>query len=446
MNRRLMVLSQAPLALATVPALGACGSAPSQPAQTGQAPKLKSGVTLRMMQYGTLPESEAKEQVLRLFEQKTPGLKAELDNAPGGDDYNNKLQSMTAGGTPPDVYWFNPALFLVYQRRGFFLDLTPQMAREKFDLSDFPDKAIEQYSWQNKHWAMPKDFPTRGLFANVNLFEEVGLKPPPGDYTDQTWTWDRFLEAAQKITRDKGGVSQFGLETGTGFRQIMPWIHGNSGELVDKDCAQCVLTEPAAVEALQFLADLKLKHHVWASADDAKTGATFPLGRIAIQENAPPGVGTMRRQAQGFTWDATHVPRGKNGKYAASGGGTGQAVHAGTKNLDEAWTLLKFLLGPEALFIEIVKDQLNMPGRKSQANSKEYLSSGQPPKNIKVFVDGLPFLRPDPQTTNWDEINVALTRELAPLWAGQKSAREAATAAKAVLDPLLKQAEAKRRL
>ena len=45
-----------------------------------------------------------------------------------------------------------------------------------------------------------------------------------------------------------------------------------------------------------------------------------------------------------------------------------------------------------------------MPGRKSQANSKEYLSSGQ------------------------------------------KSAREAATAAKAAIDPLLKQAEAKRRL
>jgi len=134
------------------------------------------------------------------------------------------------------------------------------------------------------------------------------------------------------------------------------------------------------------------------------------------------------------------------GKYAASGGGTGQAVHAGTKNPDEAWALLKFLLSPEALFIEIVKDQLNMPGRKSQANSKEYLSSGQPPKNIKVFVDGLPFLRPDPQATNWDEINAALTKELAPLWAGQKSARETAAAVKAAIDPLLKQAEAKRRL
>ena len=419
----------------------------AMPGSPGSAPvTLKTGITLRMMQYGTQPEGEAKQQVLTLFEEKHPGIKAELDNTPGGNAYNDKLQAMTAGGTPPDVFWFNPALFLVYMRRGFFLELTPILRRERFDLSDFPDKAIEQYSWEGKNWAMPKDFPTRGLFYNVNLFDEVGLPHPPGNYSDQSWTWDRFLEAAQKTTRDKGGAAHFGLQSGNGFRQWMPWVHGNGGELVNRECTQCILHEPPAVEALQYLQDLRVRHKVWVTPPDVQQGATFPLGRIAITESAPPSVGTMRRQAQGFTWDATHVPRGKNGKYAASGGGTGQAVHAGTPNKDEAWALLKFILSPEALFIEIVKDQLNMPGRKSQANSKEYLSSGQPPKNIKVFVDGLPFLRPDPQTTNWDEINAVLTTEMATLWSGDKSPREVAMAVKRGIDPLLQQAEAKRRL
>jgi multiple sugar transport system substrate-binding protein len=284
------------------------------------------------------------------------------------------------------------------------------------------------------------------MFFNANLFDEVGQPHPPGDYADPTWTWDRFLAAAQKLTRDKGGVSHFGLESGTGFRQWMPWVHGNGGELVDKDCATCVLHEPPAVEALQFLQDLRVRHRVWATPPDAQQGATFPLGRVGVAESAPPGVGTMRRQAQGFLWDATHVPRGAKGKYAASGGGTGQAIHAGTPNPEEAWALLEFVLSPEALYLEIVKDQLNMPGRKSQATSKEYLNSGQPPKSIKVFVDGLPFLRPDPQTTNWDEIDAALTRELAPLWSGDKSPREVALAVKRAVDPLLQQSEAKRRL
>jgi multiple sugar transport system substrate-binding protein len=433
-------------ALASVVAV-ACGMPGSQAGGSSPPGKLKTGITLTMMQYGTQPEGEAKAQVLKLFEDKYPGIKATLDNTPGGAGYNDKLQAMTAGGTPPDVFWFNPALYLVYTRRGFFLDLTPHMRRDKFDLSDFPEKAIEQYTWENKHWAMPKDFPTRGMFYNATLLSEMGVSQlPPGNYTDQSWTWDRFLDTAQRTTRERNGVTHLGFQSGTGFRQWMPWVHGNGGELVNKDCTECILHEAAAVDALQFLQDLRVKHRVWVLPADTQQGATFPLGRVGMIENAPPGVGTTRRDVQGFTWDASHVPRGRNGKYAASGGGTGQGVAGGGKNPDESWELMKFLLSPEALYIEIVKDQLNMPGRKSQANSKEYLNSGQPPKNLKVFVDGLPFLRPDPQTTNWDEINAELTKEMAPLWSGEKSAREVANAVKRAVDPLLKQAEAKRRL
>ncbi len=96
--------------------------------------------------------------------------------------------------------------------------------------------------------------------------------------------------------------------------------------------------------------------------------------------------------------------------------------------------------------IEIVKNHLNMPGRKSLANSKEYLQSGLLPKNLKVFVEGLNHLRLDPQTTNWGEIEAATATEMAPLWTGEKSARDVAQGVKRVVDPLLKAAEAKRRL
>jgi len=427
-------------------ALAAC-SVGNQSDGGGAKPTLKSGITLLMIQYGTQPEGEAKLEVLKLFEQKYPGIKAELDNTPGGGAaVNQKVQTMTASGTPPDLFWFGPALFLQYARAGFFLDMASRMRRDRFDLSDFPDKAIEQYSLETRRLAMPKDFPTRGMYFNASHFDEVGVPHPPGNYTDQSWTWDRFLQAAQKLTRDKGGVGHFGFNGGTGMRQYMPWVHGNGGELVNKDCTQCVLNEPAAIEALEFLQDLRVKHRVWVAAPDVQQGATFPLGRVGMQEGAPPDVGTFRRQISGFTWDATHVPRGKNGKYAASGGGTGQGISAGTKHPEEAWELMKHVLTPEALYIEIVKDQLNMPGRKSQSNSKEYLGTGQPPKSLKVFVDGLPNLRPDPQTTNWVDVEAALTKEMAPLWSGEKSAREVANAVKRAIDPLLQQADAKRRL
>ena len=64
-------------------ALAAC-SVGNQSDGGGAKPALKSGITLLMIQYGTQPEGEAKLEVLKLFEQKYPGIKAELDNTPGG--------------------------------------------------------------------------------------------------------------------------------------------------------------------------------------------------------------------------------------------------------------------------------------------------------------------------------------------------------------------------
>jgi ABC-type glycerol-3-phosphate transport system substrate-binding protein len=154
----------------------------------------------------------------------------------------------------------------------------------------------------------------------------------------------------------------------------------------------------------------------------------------------------LRRDAKDFTWDAGPMPRGRNGKYAATGGGAGQGIAPGSKNQEEAWALLKHVLSPESIMTEIVKEHLNMPARKSLANSKEYLGSGLPPKNIKAFVEGLNALRVDPQTTNWGEISAATIREIAPLWTGEKSPRDVAFSIKRAVDPLLAQAEAKRRL
>jgi hypothetical protein len=53
-------------------------------------------------------------------------------------------------------------------------------------------------------------------------------------------------------------------------------------------------------------------------------------------------------------------------------------------------------------------------------------------------------VRLDPQVSNWRDIEAAIDTELAPLWDGQRSAREAATAIKRIVDPMLKEAAARK--
>jgi multiple sugar transport system substrate-binding protein len=424
--------------------LTACGGAPS--AGDGAAPALKTGVTLRLMQYGTPPEAVTKEAVLRQFETAHPGLKAELDNAPGGTDYANKLAAMTAGGTAPDVFWFDPALFLEYTRRGFLTDLAPLLKRDRYDLADFHERSLAQYEWQGKRYGMPKDFPARGLYFNQTAFEQAGVALPPVTYADTGWTWDRFLTAAQQLTRERNGVAAFGWTMGTAFREWMVWVYAAGGEFLSKDATECLLHESPAVEALQLLQDLRTKYRLMPSPAESQAGATFPLGRVAMIESGPFNVGNLRRDARDFTWDSGPMPRGRNGRYAATGGGAGQGVAAGTRSPEEAWTLLKYLLSPDSVMTEIVREHLNMPARKSLANSKEYLQSGLPPKNLKAFVEGLSVLRLDPQATNWGEISAAAAREIGPLFSGEKAPRDVAFAIKRAVDPLLAQADVKRRL
>jgi multiple sugar transport system substrate-binding protein len=442
-RRRVWAAGGSGLGAAVAVACGV-GDGASGGAAGGDAPSLKTGVTLRMMQYGTQPEVITKQEVLRQFEAEHPGLKAELDNGSAG--YADKLAAATAGGEPPDVFWFDPALFLEYARRGFLLDLAPLIRRDKYDLTDFFERALAQYEWQGKRYGMPKDFPARGMYFNQNAFQDNGIAPPAVTYADNGWTWDRFLDAAQKLTRERNGAANYGWTMGTGFREWMVWVYANGGEFVDKDATECLLHEPAAVDALQLLQDVRTKYRCMPPPADVQAGATFALGRVAMIESGPFNIGNLRRDAKDFTWDAGPMPRGRNGRYAATGGGAGQGIAPGSKHPEEAWALLKHVMSPDSIMTEIVREHLNMPGRKSLANSKEYLGSGLPPKNIKAFVDGLNALRVDPQTTNWGEINAATVREIAPLWPGEKSARDVAFSIKRAVDTLLAQAEAKRRL
>ncbi len=61
-----------------------------------------------------------------------------------------------------------------------------------------------------------------------------------------------------------------------------------------------------------------------------------------------------------------------------------------------------------------------------------------------MFVEGQKYVRLDPQTTTWRDIEAAMDKELVPLWDGERSEREAAAAIKRVVDPLLKEAQAKK--
>ncbi len=64
------------------------------------------------------------------------------------------------------------------------------------------------YQLCGKQYAYPLDFPNQELYYNAELFDQAGVKAPPADWNDTSWTFDRFLDAARRRDRrDRGARS-----------------------------------------------------------------------------------------------------------------------------------------------------------------------------------------------------------------------------------------------
>ena len=220
------------------------------------------------------------------FAAKYPSIKIENAAQPSaGEAYWNKHASLKASGTSPDVWEWEPQHVVDYVLRKQVTDVQPLVARDKHDLADFFPKGIEQYRYRNGLWGMPRDFPNRELLYNATMFQKEGVKLPTGDWKNPDWTWDAFLDAARRLS--KPDVAAF--STGKGVRMWTPWVWSNGGEVIDEQNLVCVLDQPQATEGLQFIQDMIHKHRIWP--ETLPQGANFNNGQVAIQEDAPAGMG-----------------------------------------------------------------------------------------------------------------------------------------------------------
>jgi multiple sugar transport system substrate-binding protein len=81
------------------------------------------------------------------------------------------------------------------------------MTRDKIDLSTYlpavKDVIDNIYKRNGKYYALP-NFYSYGKFVlyNAGMLAEAGLKPPPTDWEDRSWTWDIYLDYARKLTKN----------------------------------------------------------------------------------------------------------------------------------------------------------------------------------------------------------------------------------------------------
>jgi len=206
------------------------------------------------------------------------------------DQYNEQFTSTTLAGDPMaeiiemHIMWLYPG----HMNKGF---LTPLDDLGVFDFTQEKwNKTMMKYgTYKGKHYSMAvgKMAPYAGLFWNKTLFERENLPDLYELQRNYEWTWEKFREIAIKATRDTdgdGSIDQWGLDGVGGQGQFVASNNAFIVKLVD-DKPVFGLTDPRAVEALQFYQDLKIndKVHFTAPADAAWD---YGLGQFAAGKTA----------------------------------------------------------------------------------------------------------------------------------------------------------------
>jgi multiple sugar transport system substrate-binding protein len=432
--------------------LAACGSgpaapstsdAPAAPAAAGAtAPAAASSseaVTISMMGWGSILEKENVQKGLDLFQSKNPNIKVNWLHTP--EDYETKLKTMLAGGTPPDVFWGNN--MADYVSRGVVMDITdrvksdPVLGKPDYFLQPQEEqRAIINGKWYGigSCWVIPH------LYYNVDLLQQAGIEPPSSDPA-KAWTWDQYLDIARKLTIDNAGkhpgesgfdennVKQWGVSWPTWSQMRDLGVFTNGGESYTSDY-KLKLGEPAAIEGIQQIADLFNVHKVApraASMEQLGLNGMQMLssGRLAIMTDGSWALQDIAKM--NFKYGTGVLPKMKNAVTLAFA--HMHLIHKDTKHPDEAWKLLAFLSSDDYQ-LGLIKAGLWLPSHSSlltEAGLSSWLTPGIHPEGYKqIATDYLgKAARNYFYPAGYSESETIISAAMDPVWIGKSTAEQA---------------------
>jgi multiple sugar transport system substrate-binding protein len=129
-----------------------------------------------------------------------------------------------------------------------------------FDDQRWPENLEEVGGFNDRVYGfLQKADSTHGVWYNKSLLNREGLPDPYELQEAGEWTWDAYLDIAQRATRDTDGdgeVDQWGITVGYEFWDN--FIYSNGAQVVTEvaDGYAFTLDDPAAVDALDFGASL----------------------------------------------------------------------------------------------------------------------------------------------------------------------------------------------
>jgi multiple sugar transport system substrate-binding protein len=379
-------------------------------------------------------------EAIALFEQKNPDIKVRFLSAP--TPAAEKFRTMVAAGEVLDVSYVGVLELRELGPKGIFEPLNSYVARDKLNVANYRASSLNATTVDGKYYALPLGINPSVMFYNTDAFKKIGLAPPPRSWSDKTWTWDRFVDAAQRLTKrsESTSTSQYGwFDVGT-FGDLVALIAAG-GQWFDNriKATKCVCDTAEGGRGLQFVQDLTHKYRIRGTSQDEKdlggVDTAFASGQVAMINGDWKRASTLLAPIKDFQWAAAPYPVGPSGKPVTNVLHNSAGMSAVTKYKDQAWKFQRWLTWDKE-GIELHTKGANMAAvkhvdPKNVYPLKDHLADAQ------VLIDaaevGYPLYDTVGVTT---EMNRAKSAEMNKLYANTQNGRDTAAATQRAVNAL----------
>lgn len=252
------------------------------------------------------------------------------------EDYWTKLEAAATGGSCADVFWMNGPNIAKYARGGVLMPATDLIAEYGLDTANYPAGLISLYNIDGVQYALPKDFDTIGLWYNKTMFDAANIEYPTDD-----WTWEDLEKAAEALTKD--GVYGFaaGMETQSGFYNV---IHAAGGYILSPDKKSSGFDLAETQDGLSKWVSFIEKgwSPTQASLEETISSTQMLNGQIAMSFQGSWFLAQLVDAENKADFDCVELPS-INGNKATIIHGLGNCIFAGTKYPEAAKAWVAFL-------------------------------------------------------------------------------------------------------
>jgi len=380
-------------------------------------------VTMWIMPNSLEPTNDL-EKVLEDFNKKNKHIKVKITSLDWGAAWV-RITTAAVSGDAPDIVQLGTTWVAAISSMGVLHEMNTMVAdvggENHFLASSWKTSGVDG---SNKVTAIPWFVDARAMYYRTDVFNKLGLTKKDME------TWDGFTRVLEKIkkadlTIDGKKISPLGMPGKNDWNvvhNLAPWIWNAGGSFLSADHKTSSLATNEVAQGLSYYINLVTKGYVSRTNLEKNTSQIendFNNGAFAIIFDGsnelrglttPPEQGGAADTYVAKRFDIAPYPEGPKGKYTFVGG-SNLAIFKSSKNKQEAWEVIKYLISKEAQ-VDYAKRSGFLPSVVEAFNDPYFSEDNR----RAVYKEAVKFGRAYPSVASWGLIEPILARRFGIMW------------------------------